>query len=68
MVDEYNKFAVEGTETKCDMKAVQGDMTTHLLSGEKLGIEHPDGAFAGFDMVAICVSYPLLPTASMRQN
>ena len=67
MVDEYNKFVAKETETKCEMKAVQGDMTTHVLSGENLGIEHPDGAFEGFDVVAMCVSNPLLPTALMRQ-
>ena len=67
MVDEYNKVFAKETETKCDMKAVQGDMTTHLLSGEKSGIEHPDGAFAGFDMVTMCVSYLSFPTALMRQ-
>lgn len=67
MVDEYNGFVAKDNETKCEMKAVQGDMTTHFLSGEKSSIEHPDGAFEGFDMVAMCVSYPLLPTALMRQ-
>ena len=68
MVDEYNKVVAKDNETICEMKAVQGDMTTHLLSGEILGIEHPDGAFASFDMVAMCVSNPLLLTALMRQN
>lgn len=68
MVDEYNKFVAKETEKKCVMKAVQGDMTTHLLSGQKMGIEHPDGAFEGFDMVAMCVGCSLLLAALMRQD
>ena len=55
-------------KTKCEMKAVQGDVTSHFLSGKKVGIEHPDGVFAGFDTVAICVNYTLFPSALMRHG
>lgn len=67
MVDEYNKIVAKKNQTKCEMKAVQGDMTTHLLSGKELGIEHFVGASEGFDVVAMCVSDPLLPIVLMRQ-
>lgn len=67
MVDEYNKIVAKENKTKCEMKAVQGDLTTHLLSGKELGIEHPEGAFEGFDMVAMCVSYPVLPKTLMKK-
>ena len=61
MVEQYNSIVAKQNKTKCEMKAVQGDMTTHLLTGRKTGIERPDGVFAGFDLVAMCVSYPTVP-------
>lgn len=42
------------------MKAIQGDMISHFLSGKKVGVEMPDDVFAGFDMVAMCSMF--LPT------
>ena len=57
MVEQYNKIVAKENNTKCEMKAVHGDMTTHFLSGKKVGIEQPDGiSSAGFDAVAMCVS------------
>ena len=56
MVERYNKIVAKENKTKCEMKAVLGDMTSHFLSGKKMGIEKPDGVFAGFDMVAMCVN------------
>lgn len=38
------------------MKAIQGDMISHFLSGKKVGVEMPDDVFAGFDMVAMCLA------------
>ena len=58
MVEEYNKIVAEENKTKCEMKAVQGDLTTHFLVGKEVGMETPNGVFAGFDMVAMCVSCP----------
>ena len=42
------------------MKAVRGDMTSHYLTGKRLGIEEPEGVSAGFDVAAMCVRYLLL--------
>ena len=68
MVEQYNDIVAKENKTKCDMKAVQGDMTTRFLSGERLGIENPDGVCAGFDMVAMCVGYPSFPISVMRRD
>lgn len=56
MVKEYNNVVANHNQTKCEMKAIQGDMISHLLTGKKIGIEKPDGVSSGFDMVAMCVS------------
>lgn len=60
MVEEYNRIVANHNKTKCEMKAVQGDMTSHFLTGRKIGVEQPDGVSSGFDMLAMCVSYSLL--------
>ena len=62
MVEEYNSIVASHNKTKCEMKAIQGDMTSHFLTGRKIGIEQPDGLSSGFDVVTMCVSYPLAPT------
>lgn len=64
MVQQYNEIVAKLINAKCEMRAVQGDMTSHLLSGKKLGIELPEGAFDGFDMVAMCVSVSLQHTST----
>ena len=56
MVEEYNKIAAKENKTECEMKAVRGDMTSHYLTGKRVGIEEPEGVSAGFDVVAMCVS------------
>ena len=67
MVEEYNKLVAKENKTECEMKAVRGDITSHHLTGKRVGIEEPDGVSAGFDVVAMCVSYhPLLPSALTR--
>ena len=66
MVEEYNKIAAKENKTKCEMKAVQGDMTTHFLSGKRVGIEEPQGVSAGFDLVAMYVSCSLLLRTYVR--
>lgn len=66
MVEHYNKIVATENNTKCEMKAVQGDMTSHFLSGKKVGIEQPDGVSAGFDVIAMCVSCSLFLTVLIR--
>ena len=67
MVEEYNKIVVKENKTECKMKAVRGDMTSHYLTGKRVGIEEPNGVSAGFDVIAMCVSYHfLLPSALTR--
>ena len=67
MVEEYNKIVAKENKTECEMKAVRGDMTSHYLTGKRVGIEEPEGVSAGFDVVAMCVSYLLLlPSALTR--
>ena len=68
MVEEYNKIVVKENKTECEMKAVQGDMISHFLSGKRVGIEEPNGISAGFDMVAMCVSHCLFPKVSRKQD
>ena len=67
MVEEYNKIVAKENKTECEMKAVRGDMTSHYLTGKRVGIEEPEGVSAGFDVIAMCVSYHLLlPSALIR--
>lgn len=68
MVEQYNKIVAKENNTKCEMKAVHGDMTSHFLSGKKVGIEQPDGVSAGFDVIAMCVSCSLFLTVLIRQD
>ena len=68
MVEQYNKIVAKENNTKCEMKAVHGDMTSHFLSGKKVGIEEPDGVSAGFDVVAMGVSCSLFLPALLRQD
>ena len=68
MVEQYNKIVAKENNTKCEMKAVHGDMTSHFLSGKKVGIEDPDGVSAGFDVVAMRVSFSLFLPALIRQD
>lgn len=65
MVEQYNIIVAKEKNTVCKMKAVHGDITSHLITGKKLGIEVPDGAFVGFDMVAMCVSCSPPPVTLM---
>lgn len=48
------------------MKIVQNDLIIYFFD-EELGIEHLDDAFEAFDMIVMCASDPLLPTAFMKQ-
>ena len=69
MVDEYKKIVAKDNETACEMKAIHGDLTTPFLCGKEVDIgRDPDGAFGGFDVVAMCVSDPLLSTTLMKDK
>ena len=65
MVEEYNKIVTTENKTECKMKAVRGNMTSHYLTGNRTGIEVPEGVSAGFDVVAVCVSCDLLPPTAL---
>ena len=68
MVEEYNKIVAKENKIECEMKAVRGDMTSHYLTGKRVGIEEPDGVSAGFDVVAMCVSYHLLLLSALTRT
>ena len=60
IVEQCDRIVARGNEVRCELKAIQEDLTTHLLSGKKVGMQEPDEMFKGFDMVAMCVRFPLI--------